>query len=208
MRKGVCYKIFPVFCEECGIKLCYRAFERGTKLCRSCSRKGERNHNWNTDRTKKTYSNCLSIRISAKKASKKYRLNHLKAVKERKRKYSETHRDMINERQRRWYYAKPNKKLSNRAYTFSRKSGGLLTKETLQIVYEDNIKRFGTLTCYLCLQPIEFGKDHLEHKIPLSRGGTNARDNLDVACSKCNLSKNRKTETEFRNGVINCAESS
>jgi hypothetical protein len=72
-----------------------------------------------------------------------------------------------------------------------------LKVETVQRVYEDNIKRYGTLTCYLCIKPIEFGKDHLEHKTPLVRGGTNEYDNLGVACSKCNCSKGRKTVEEF-----------
>lgn len=77
-----------------------------------------------------------------------------------------------------------------------------LTLRTLQQVYEDNIKKYGTLTCYLCFNPIEFKKDHLEHKQPLSRGGTNDYENLGIACSKCNLKKNNKTETEFRKELL------
>ncbi len=74
---------------------------------------------------------------------------------------------------------------------------GLKTK-TIQLVYEDNIKKYGTLTCYLCELPIEFGKDSLEHKTPLSRGGTNLYENLEVACQKCNHKKHSKTEEEYR----------
>lgn len=76
--------------------------------------------------------------------------------------------------------------------------GGILHIKDVQMTYEDNIKKFGTLTCYLCLKPIEFKKDHLEHKIPLCRGGTNEYKNLAIACAKCNIKKNRKTEEEFR----------
>ena len=77
-------------------------------------------------------------------------------------------------------------------------NAGDLSIETIQIIYEENIKKYGTLTCYLCLLPIPFGKDHLEHKIPLSRGGTNARENLDIACQHCNNKKFTKTESEYR----------
>ena len=73
-----------------------------------------------------------------------------------------------------------------------------LTIKKIQQVYEDNIKQFGTLTCYLCLKPILFGKDTLEHKIPLSRSGNNERSNLAIACQRCNYSKNNKTEDEFK----------
>lgn len=73
-----------------------------------------------------------------------------------------------------------------------------LKVETVQLVYEDNIKKYGTLTCYLCLSKIEFGQDALEHKTPLSRGGSNSRDNLDIAHRVCNSRKRNKTEEEYR----------
>lgn len=76
--------------------------------------------------------------------------------------------------------------------------GGELSIETIQRVYEDNIKHYGTLTCYLCEQPIGFGIDHLEHKIPLCRSGTNKYNNLAIACQKCNCKKHTKTEEEYR----------
>ena len=90
------------------------------------------------------------------------------------------------------------KKRSNQAYRRRVRVGGKLPKKRIQLVYEDNIKHYGTLTCYLCLKPIEFGKDNLEHKIPLSRGGTNEYNNLAIACGKCNVKKNNKTEKEYR----------
>lgn len=52
--------------------------------------------------------------------------------------------------------------------------------------------------CYLC------GKaaDSLEqdHRIPISRGGSNWLANVAPACKRCNRSKNAKTEREFRSG--------
>jgi len=72
-----------------------------------------------------------------------------------------------------------------------------LKGSTIQLVYEDNIKKYGTLTCYLCLNPIIFGKDQLEHKIPVSRGGSNDYDNLGVSCKRCNNKKGAKTVDEY-----------
>ena len=74
-----------------------------------------------------------------------------------------------------------------------------LTLVIVQQVYENNIKQYGTLTCYLCLNPIPFDKDHLEHKTPISRGGTNKKENLEVACASCNHKKFNKTVEEFKN---------
>lgn len=75
---------------------------------------------------------------------------------------------------------------------------GVLTVDILQRVYEENIKKYGTLTCYLCLEPVKFKNDTLEHKTPLSRGGTNYYRNLAVACRRCNLSKRNKTLMEYK----------
>jgi 5-methylcytosine-specific restriction endonuclease McrA len=90
----------------------------------------------------------------------------------------------------------------SKPYTHARRSrekaAGKLSIKTIQMVYEDNIKRYGTLTCYLCLKPIEFKKDSLEHKTPLCRGGTNEYNNLAVACISCNSGKRDKTEVEYR----------
>ena len=38
----------------------------------------------------------------------------------------------------------------------------------------------------------------MEHRIPLSRGGTNWPSNIVPACHSCNCRKNTKTETEFK----------
>ena len=72
-----------------------------------------------------------------------------------------------------------------------------LTKEVVQRVYEDNIKKFGTLTCVLCFKPIEFGDDSLEHLTPLTREGTNNYDNLGIAHLTCNIKKHSLTLEEW-----------
>ncbi len=85
-----------------------------------------------------------------------------------------------------------------------------LTIKTIQQVYEENILKFGTLTCELCIKPVEFGEDTLEHFHPISRkeeyvGDINERKNLGVAhginsVEKCNTKKGNKTLSEY-NGL-------
>ena len=77
------------------------------------------------------------------------------------------------------------------------RSGKPIYETTIQMVYEDNIKQFGTLTCYLCIKSISFGLDCLEHKIPISRGGSNNYENLGVCHRECNSRKRTKTYKEF-----------
>lgn len=54
-----------------------------------------------------------------------------------------------------------------------------------------------SITCYYCEQAIPIGESHLEHKRPISRGGTNSRRNLVLSCARCNLRKGKKTHEEF-----------
>ena len=39
---------------------------------------------------------------------------------------------------------------------------------------------------------------HIEHREPASRGGSNAKYNIVIACERCNLDKGTMTEDEFR----------
>ena len=49
----------------------------------------------------------------------------------------------------------------------------------------------------LCENQIPFGKDELDHKIPLSRGGNNLYENLGIVCRQCNSKKRSKTFEEY-----------
>lgn len=138
---------------------------------------------------RKTYKNKIKLRKAIYQKSTKG-----------KEKISNWQKSSKNYRIYRKYYRQSLKgKLSYKIYRHNRrlKEKGL-TIRVVQLVYEDNIKKYGTLTCYLCELSIPFGKDHLEHKTPLSRGGTNEYNNLAIACQKCNCSKHSKTETEYR----------
>jgi 5-methylcytosine-specific restriction endonuclease McrA len=50
--------------------------------------------------------------------------------------------------------------------------------------------------CFWCGEPLG-RRWHLDHYIPLSKGGSNWPENLDVACARCNLSKHDLMPGEF-----------
>lgn len=79
----------------------------------------------------------------------------------------------------------------------------ILTFEIVKFVYDKNIEKYGSLTCYLCLNPIRKKQDSIDHKLPLSRGGDNSFENLDVAHLSCNKMKHTKTEEEYREKLRN-----
>lgn len=132
-------------------------------------------------------------RSKINKYQKKYNESHpwVKIISSKK--YRETHKEDIKNTNRIYRHTlkyKTAKKIRNKII-------GQLTKQTLQRVYEDNIKKYGTLTCYLCTKPILFGDDSLEHKIPICRNGSNEYSNLGIAHISCNSKKNKLTEEEY-----------
>lgn len=52
--------------------------------------------------------------------------------------------------------------------------------------------------CYLCNDLVTLEEMHLDHKIPLCRGGSHTYANVGAACASCNLKKNKMTDAEFR----------
>ena len=96
------------------------------------------------------------------------------------------------------YYKTPIGKAVAKAGKYKRKVlTSDLTKETVQQVYEDNIKKYGQLTCILCFKPVEFKDSSLEHLTPITRGGSNLYENLGIAHLICNIRKQAMTLAEW-----------
>lgn len=55
--------------------------------------------------------------------------------------------------------------------------------------------------CPYCLDKLVHGQIHIDHVVPLSRGGHNTRSNIVACCADCNLRKNDKTAREFVLGL-------
>ena len=62
-------------------------------------------------------------------------------------------------------------------------------------VVRSEIIRRDDSTCYLCGKHCKPGDIHLDHVIPLSKGGRHHPGNIRVACAYCNLSKGAKLLT-------------
>jgi len=52
------------------------------------------------------------------------------------------------------------------------------------------------IRCYLCGELIPLGKRHVDHILPLAKGGAHRPSNLAIACSLCNLKKGAKLPSE------------
>jgi hypothetical protein len=82
---------------------------------------------------------------------------------------------------------------SYRAKKRSSSDGTVTTAALLQLAQKQNNK------CYYCGTSIniEDKNTHLDHYIPLSKGGKHSIKNVVWSCSKCNLSKNNTLPNKF-----------
>lgn len=65
-------------------------------------------------------------------------------------------------------------------------------------VIEQWLKDQEPLVCYYTNKPIDILESHIDHKVPLKRGGGNSLDNLCVTDPKINSAKGAMTEEEFK----------
>lgn len=122
-----------------------------------------------------------------------YRQEHRPALNKNARTYNGKNRKGRNQLLKNWRRKNPKRvKLHGQRRLALVKGGGEISIDLIQRVYEDNIKKYGTLTCYICEKSIQFNNDSLEHKIPLSKGGTNLYENLAIAHISCNSKKGVK----------------
>lgn len=126
------------------------------------------------------------------KLNKAYREKH----KERLSAYREARKDKEKERYHAWYVANRHEVYAKTRRYKARKlnAEGTHTAADIKAQYERQKGR-----CYYCHKKV--GKDyHVDHIVPLSRGGSNDPENLVIACPHCNLSKQDKFPHEWPQG--------
>lgn len=102
------------------------------------------------------------------------------------------HKDSINERRRKEYEEDPSRAKS---YNHNRrKRPGRLSAEDIR-----QLNRMSDELCAYCIEKQQ-GRMHVEHCIPLGRGGTNYQKDCVMSCAQCNLNKKHYTPLEFQYG--------
>lgn len=203
------------FCKECGCENTNRK-----TLCNKCYYKNNKQHFM-----ERYTKNKESIRIVQKeyreknrdllnkkardkiaknkeefleKNRKKYQDTKEKQA-EYKKRYCEKHKDKIIERRvayRQTEKGKAQKKNSDhkrRLQKINAESRTVSLKEMIELI--SNRKK-----CFYCKCDVT-EKYHIDHYIPLSKGGLHTIDNLVVSCPKCNLVKSDMMPEDFMKKV-------
>jgi hypothetical protein len=81
--------------------------------------------------------------------------------------------------------------LGHRRRALQRGSGGSFTVADIKRIYKAQMG-----LCLYCTRALN-GVYHIDHKTPVSRGGSNDPKNLCCACPRCNRRKSARTALEF-----------
>lgn len=163
---------FHKFCKKCNVET--DRYKDGK--CKPCIR--AKNNAWALRNRELRNARCREW--NAKNAEAKRATNA---------RYREKNKDKINESRRAKRAQNPN---LERIKTAKRRAAkGELPKNIVDVLL---IKQ--KWMCVCCGQSLKTGY-HLDHIIPISRGGTNTEDNVQLLLPKCNLEKYNLTYQEF-----------
>lgn len=83
---------------------------------------------------------------------------------------------------------------SNQRRRFKIQNGDISSTQILNLTQQ-------TKKCYWCNTSLKNIKIHIDHYIPLSKGGEHILSNLVVSCQKCNNKKYSKDPIQFANSI-------
>ena len=131
-------------------------------------------------------------------ALKAYHEKNKGRIAERKRKYYEENREHHLSVVRSWSKENPDKRRASRhrRRTNELTSGENFTSADLSAIRAAQTDSKGRLICWRCGKPIK-GTPHLDHWIPLAKGGSNGPGNLHYMHAHCNVSKSDKLPAEI-----------
>lgn len=106
---------------------------------------------------------------------------------ERRKRYEAKDPDKIRQMKTDWKKANPDRVLDHDHTRRARRRGTQVEPVSRRAVWE----RDGGI-CHICLDPVAFEEMHLDHVMPLAKGGTHTYDNVAPTHASCNLHKAAK----------------
>ena len=206
-------------CPKCGeIKLIDQFYKNVTRRdgltswCKECSNESHKNYVKDNSEHMKEYgrkrywenpehhrkirrkSNVTNAE-SIKEARKIYYQNNKDKILEKDKEYYQRNKSAINKRNNEYYQRNKDLfkiKAINRKKRVKYISDGTIKLESLNKMYEEQNHK-----CAYCGCDLEENQKHLDHILPISRGGKHTIKNVHWTCAECNLSKGNKTEEEW-----------
>lgn len=173
---------FVAACRECD-RARARAWNAKNK-----ERKAATNRNWAANNRER-----IKRRLRAWHENNR---EHLRTYRERNRDKTQTYRIASKESAKAWRAAhrEESRAIVRRRRAIKLGAQGTHTAKDIQQQFDRQKGK-----CYYC--KVKVGKNyHVDHVIPLVRGGSDGPENLVIACSTCNQRKNKKLPHEWPEG--------
>lgn len=166
------------YCKECIKNDSHEYYVRNKEKCK------ERLNNWRAQN-----------REYVRERDARYREENPDIEFRKQQKYRETHKEQLylkgkkyREENRQYFYDKAKERNQQMASV----DDGTVTEEYKRYMFDEQHGRCAYCGCDLS----ESGK-HIDHIIPISRGGRHTANNVQWTCPTCNLSKGDKLEEEW-----------
>ena len=130
-------------------------------------------------------------------ASNKWAKENPEKVKASYRKYDEKNKDKRSEYRKKWEKENPEKtRIKWHNYSSRKKAnGGKLSKGLFEKLMK--LQKGKCACCQKNLLKLESKKIHMDHIVPLIKGGANEDYNIQLLCQRCNNQKNAKDPILF-----------
>ena len=186
--------------------------------CKSClARRSAEYHQNNKEqileRKKERYQNNKE---QLKEYYKEYRQNNKEQILERKKEYYQDNKEKLNEQQKDYYQNNKEKILEqkkeyrqhnlHKGREAERKRRALKQRNIHKPYTEEQVLKLYGTNCHICKKPVNLSANrsagapgwerglHIDHVVPLSKGGADALDNVKPAHGLCNLQKHASIE--------------
>jgi len=179
--------------------------------CKSCAR--QKANDWMIENRERNKETCRNWYANNKTAIAEYRLENAEHIAESKRQWRKDNPDKVkkhksdsqkrnrasaNVRSKRFRERHPDKlRMWTRVGQHRRRHAvGTFTAQDVELLHRSQRGK-----CWWCGKPLTNGY-HIDHRIPLARGGSNAPENLCLACPSCNMSKGAKLPHEWNGRLL------
>lgn len=128
---------------------------------------------------------------------KAFRERHRENISAKLQAYYQANKAKIVSRTKAYAIANPEKRKLHAISVQSRRRYRLLKSEEHFTPKDvDRLKKLQRMNCANCGGSLKYGF-HVDHRIPVSKGGDNGPGNIELLCPECNIAKSAKLPHEF-----------
>lgn len=212
MENNPAFKICSTCKEE--LKLIYFHKNKHKKdgfsySCKECRKKDSIKNKDKISKYKKEYRENKKEYI--RESKKKYYCDNKEKLTIKNKTYNELNKEKIALAQKK-YYNKNKEIIKIKAKEYYNSEKGKVVYKKARIKRKalirnattgnvDLSKIISNKRCYWCNSKILDDKYHIDHYMPISKGGIHNNDNLVLSCPKCNLIKGAKDPFIFANSI-------